>query len=47
LKNLAGFYLPGRDNNPWVDYLGIIFILLVLAGVSIHGLLRVVSNKKK
>ena len=46
LKNLAGFYLPGRDQNPWVDYVGIIFIILVLAGVSIHGLLRVVSNKK-
>ena len=46
LKNLAGFYLPGRDQNPLVDYVGIIFIILVLAGVSIHGFLRVVSNKK-
>jgi len=47
LKNLAGFYLPGRDQNPWVDYIGAAFILLIIIGVSIHALLRMTSNHKK
>ena len=46
LKSLAGFYLPGRDQNPWVDYMGAAFILLIIIGVSIHALLRITSNKK-
>ncbi len=46
LKNLTGFYLPGRDHNSWVDNSGLLFILLVVLGVTIHGVLRVVSNKK-
>lgn len=46
LKNLTGFYLPGRDHNSWVDNSGLLFILLVVLGVTIHGTLRVVSNKK-
>ncbi len=46
LKNLTGFYLPGRDNMNWLDKVGLLFIILVLIGVSIHGTLRIVSNKK-
>jgi len=44
LQQMAGFYLPGRDNNPWLDGVGLAFIILVLAGVSIHGLLRIFSK---
>jgi len=47
LKELTGFYLPGRDQNYLLDMSGILFIILVLLGVSIHGVLRVVSNSKK
>ena len=47
LKNLTGFYLPGRDHNSILDNAGLIFIILVLIGVSIHGFLRIVSNKKE
>ena len=46
LSELTGFYLPGRDKNPWVDNLGIAFVILVVAGVTIHTVLRIVSNKK-
>jgi octaheme c-type cytochrome (tetrathionate reductase family) len=46
LKNLTGFYLPGRDHNSLLDNSGLIFIILVLIGVSIHGFLRIVSSKK-
>jgi len=47
LKNLTGFYLPGRDQNSLLDYTGLIFLILVLAGVSIHGFFRITSSKKK
>jgi len=46
LKNLTGFYLPGRDHNSLLDYFGVGFIILVLVGVSIHGTIRIISNKK-
>ena len=42
LKNLSGFYMPGRDRNVWLDRLGILIVLATLAGVLIHGLLRIV-----
>ena len=46
LKNLTGFYLPGRDHSSVLDISGVIFIILILLGVIIHGTLRIVSNKK-
>ncbi len=46
LENLAGFYLPGRDHHRLMDKAGLLFILLVTAGVSIHGLLRMISSRK-
>ncbi|MCD6201545.1 MAG: tetrathionate reductase family octaheme c-type cytochrome [Bacteroidales bacterium] len=47
LENLAGFYLPGRDLHRFMDKAGLLFILLVSAGVLIHGFLRVVSSRKQ
>lgn len=46
LENLTGFYIPGRNHSSLLDDSGLIFIILVLLGVSIHGILRIVSNKK-
>jgi hypothetical protein len=47
LENLTGFYLPGRDHSSLLDNAGLIFLILVLLGVSIHGFLRIVSSKKE
>lgn len=47
LKNVAGFYMPGRDSNEIVDSLGKLLILLTLAGIMGHGLLRMVSSIKR
>ncbi|HPS64780.1 MAG TPA: tetrathionate reductase family octaheme c-type cytochrome [Ignavibacteria bacterium] len=47
LKDLKDFYMPGRDRNRFVDALGTIFITLTLAGVIIHGSLRIFFKKKK
>ncbi len=35
-----GLYLPGHDRVKWIDWLGVLMMLGVLAGVAIHGGLR-------
>ena len=42
LTNLRDFYLPGRDRFALIDNMGILLLLLTLAGVVIHGGIRVV-----
>lgn len=37
LAKLTGFYLPGRDSNPWIERFGLASILLTVAGVAVHG----------
>ena len=37
----AGLYLPGHDRIKWIDWLGVLMMLGVLAGVAIHGGLRI------
>ena len=46
LANLAGFYMPGRDDAGPIDTLGWIVILGSLVGVSLHGLGRIFTNGK-
>jgi octaheme c-type cytochrome (tetrathionate reductase family) len=41
LKNLSGFYMPGRDRIQSVDFLGILFIGISILGVFGHGLVRI------
>jgi octaheme c-type cytochrome (tetrathionate reductase family) len=47
LARLGGFYLPGRDYKPWVEYLGGGLILFTFAGVLGHGSARVVARRRK
>ncbi len=47
LAGLGGFYLPGRDYNPWVEYLGGGILGLTLAGVILHGSVRLVMSRKR
>jgi len=46
LAGLTGFYLPGRDNNNWIEKLGTLAIILTLLGVAGHGALRVATRSK-
>ncbi len=46
LDQLTGFYLPGRDRNPWIDRIGWILVAATLAGVLLHGLVRLVTRKR-
>jgi octaheme c-type cytochrome (tetrathionate reductase family) len=47
LAGLTDFYLPGRDNEPLVETLGAALLLLTLAGVLVHGSLRIVVTRRR
>ena len=47
LKDLPGFYMPGRDANLWLDRMGMLAILLTLLGVFGHGFLRIILNRRR
>lgn len=46
LKNLAGFYLPGRDYNAIIDNVALALIILAFIGIFTHATVRFFSNKK-
>ena len=45
LDKIEGIYIPGRDGNPWVSLIGWLAAGGTLAGVLLHGLVRVVRRK--
>lgn len=45
LAELTGFYMPGRDANPWIDRIGWLLAAATLAGVLMHGLMRLVFRR--
>ncbi len=47
LKDLQGFYLPGRGDNYWLDLIGLLAVAATLFGVFGHGLIRFVFNKAR
>ena len=47
LKDVAGIYMPGRDSLKPVDLAGWALVSLVLAGILIHGVVRVFSAIKR
>ncbi len=47
LAKVAGIYMPGRDSLKPVDLAGWALVSLVLAGVLIHGVVRVLSDIKR
>ncbi len=46
LEGVEGVYIPGRDSLPGLDRIGWIIVLLTLAGVLLHGGLRIILSKK-
>ena len=49
LEKVDGVYMPGRgsDHAKWLEIGGWLMVALTLLGVTGHGLMRVVSNKRK
>ena len=46
LEGLDGVYLPGRDSNRWLDWMGLLAVFGTLAGVLGHGLIRKILSKR-
>jgi len=46
LENVAGIYMPGRDSNRTLDFLGWLAALAALIGVVVHGGVRVYLSRK-
>ena len=47
LAKLGGFYMPGRDRLQWLDWLGWLAVFGTLGGVSLHGLVRLLTAGKR
>ncbi len=47
LEGIDGIYLPGRDRNALLDFIGWSIVLLAAGGSLIHGLIRVVTAARK
>lgn len=47
LEKLNGFYMPGRDYSPFVEFLGGGIVALTLGAVVLHGGLRFASRRKR
>ena len=46
LANVGGFYMPGRDYNPWVEYFGGGILVLTIGAVVLHGGVRIAARRK-
>ncbi len=47
LASLTGFYIPGRNYNSWVEYFGWGILSLTLAGVVLHGTIRILIGRNR
>ena len=47
LDGITGVYLPGRSQWPWVDIGGFALLGLTIAGVGLHGAIRILFRAKK
>ena len=47
LAELAGFYMPGRDNHAGLDLVGWLAVVAALLGVTAHGLFRWHTKRRR
>lgn len=47
LASITGVYIPGRDRNGWVDLLGGLAIVGSIGAGLIHGLVRIITRRRK
>jgi len=47
LAKVGGFYLPGRDRHGFLDGIGRLLVMGTLLGVAGHGLLRVLTARRR
>ncbi|QEP42867.1 tetrathionate reductase family octaheme c-type cytochrome [Ectothiorhodospiraceae bacterium BW-2] len=46
LQSVGGFYLPGRDRNETLDFIGWLMVFGTLGGVTLHGIGRLVARRR-
>ncbi|MBE9516702.1 MAG: tetrathionate reductase family octaheme c-type cytochrome [Proteobacteria bacterium] len=46
MKDVDGIYMPGRNSNSIIDFIGFSLALLTLIGVFIHGGIRIIMSKR-
>lgn len=46
LAGLKGFYMPGRDHNVALDWIGLLAIVAAFLGTVVHGTLRITLRRK-
>ncbi|MDX1346144.1 MAG: cytochrome C, partial [Sedimenticolaceae bacterium] len=47
LAGLTGFYMPGRDKNSILDFIGWLAVVGTLGGVLLHGTIRLIANRRR
>jgi octaheme c-type cytochrome (tetrathionate reductase family) len=47
LKGLTGLYLPGRGDQRWLDWLGLLVVGGTVLGIFGHALLRVILRRRR
>ncbi len=47
LANLAGFYLPGRDANRWLDLFGLLVVAGTILGILGHTAVRIIASLRR
>lgn len=47
MAGLPGVYVPGEDRHPWVEAVGWAAVGLSLAGVAVHGGIRLVLRRRR
>ncbi len=47
LEKIEGVYIPGRDTKRWLDFVGWGLVLFAFIGSLGHGLMRIVSRRKR
>ena len=47
LQGLPGVYMPGTGSSPWIDRIGLLFILAVFTGVIGHAIIRIISKSRR
>jgi len=47
LASVTGFYMPGRNYDPRVEFIGGAILVLTLAGAALHGTLRILAGRNR
>jgi hypothetical protein len=47
LQNIPGVYIPGQNNNNWLDIIGWLAVMGTAGGFVMHGLVRLVMSRRR